>query len=214
MPASAGISGTEEKMISHLRGELTYIAENRVEIDTGAVAFEVQVPMSVIDRLPGIGSPVELYTYLNVKEDEMSLFGFANRDSLDMFKMLITVSGIGPKGALGILSSMSPSDIRFAVLSQDVKAISKAPGIGAKTAQRLIIELKDKVSLSDGFDHLNDSDSPAAQTADTEEKSEAVIALTVLGYSNTDAYRAVQSVDAAGKTTEEILKEALKRIGR
>ena len=201
-------------MISHLRGELTHVAENRVEIDTGAMAFEVQVPMSVIDGMPGLGSIVELYTYLNVKEDEMSLFGFANRDSLDMFKMLITDSGIGPKGALGILSSMSPSDIRFAVLSQDVKAIAKSPGIGAKTAQRLIIELKDKVSLSDGFEHLSDSNALSSRNGDESEKTEAVIALTVLGYSNTDAYRAVQGVDTAGKTTEEILKEALKRIGR
>ncbi|MBQ6036729.1 MAG: Holliday junction branch migration protein RuvA [Lachnospiraceae bacterium] len=201
-------------MISHLRGELTYVRENKVEIDTGALGFEVQVPMTVIDRLPGIGSPIELFTYMNVKEDEMSLFGFPDRDSLDMFKLLITVSGIGPKGALGILSSMTPSDIRFAVLSQDVKAISKAPGIGSKTAQRLIIELKDKVSLSDGLEHMNDDVRPVGNASDSSEKSEAIIALTVLGYSNTDAFRAVSGIDTAGKTTEEILKEALKRIGR
>ena len=201
-------------MISHLRGELTYVRENKVEIDTGALGFEVQVPMTVIDRLPGIGSPIELFTYMNVKEDEMSLFGFPDRDSLDMFKLLITVSGIGPKGALGILSSMTPSDIRFAVLSQDVKAISKAPGIGSKTAQRLIIELKDKVSLSDGLEHMNDDVRPVGNASDSSEKSEAIIALTVLGYSNTDAVRAVSGIDTAGKTTEEILKEALKRIGR
>ena len=205
----------EADMISHLRGELTYISENRIEIDTGAIGFEVMVPMSVIDRLPGIGSTIELFTYMNVKEDEMSLFGFLNRDSLDMFRLLITVSGIGPKGALGILSSMSPSDIRFAVLSQDVKAISKAPGIGSKTAQRLIIELKDKVSLSDGLDHMNDDVTSSGNvSADTSEKSEAIIALTVLGYSNSDALRAVSGIDTAGKTTEEILKEALKKIGR
>ncbi|MBR3036550.1 MAG: Holliday junction branch migration protein RuvA [Lachnospiraceae bacterium] len=201
-------------MISHLRGELTYVRENKVEIDTGALGFEVQVPMTVIDRLPGIGSPIELFTYMNVKEDEMSLFGFPDRDSLDMFKLLITVSGIGPKGALGILSSMTPSDIRFAVLSQDVKAISKAPGIGSKTAQRLIIELKDKVSLSDGLEHMNDDVRPVGNASDSSEKSEAIIALTVLGYSNTDAFRAVSGIDTAEKTTEEILKEALKRIGR
>ncbi len=201
-------------MISHLRGELTYVRENKVEIDTGALGFEVQVPMTVIDRLPGIGSPIELFTYMNVKEDEMSLFGFPDRDSLDMFKLLITVSGIGPKGALGILSSMTPSDIRFAVLSQDVKAISKAPGIGSKTAQRLIIERKDTVSLSDGLEHMNDDVRPVGNASDSSEKSEAIIALTVLGYSNTDAFRAVSGIDTAGKTTEEILKEALKRIGR
>ena len=204
-------------MISFVRGTLSAVFENRVEIDTGSIGYEIFVPVSVLEELPPVEEDVQLYTYLNVKEDEMSLFGFLTRDALEIFKLLITVSGIGPKGALGVLSAMSPTDVRFAVLSGDAKAFAKAPGIGPKTAQRLIIELKDKVSLEDGLEHFNDAPVSGKRTVDPEEasaKSEAIVALTVLGYSNSDALRAVNGIDLRNKTTEEILKEALKKLGR
>ncbi len=203
-------------MISFIRGTLESVSENKIEIDTGALGYEVNVPVSVIEKLPSPGSEIKVYTYLSHKEDEMSLFGFDTKDALQMFKLLINVNGIGPRGALGILSVFTPSDLRFAVLAGDAKAISKAPGIGPKTAQRLIIELKDKVSLEDGLAHFNDDVQPAAgrnDSADMSAKNEAVVALTVLGYSNSEALKAVQGIDVTGLTTEDILKEALKKIG-
>lgn len=201
-------------MISFIRGTVYSVSESKVEIDTGSFGFEVNVPMTVIDTLPPVGEDTELYTYLNVREDEMSLFGFSSRDELFMFRMLINVSGIGPKGALAILSTLSPTDIRFAVLSKDAKALSKAPGIGAKTAERIIIELKDRVSLEDGLESFTSSHKTKEDSMEASAKAEAITALTVLGYSNSDALRAVNGIDPTGKTTEDILKEALKHIGR
>ncbi len=202
-------------MISFVRGTLAGVSENKIEIDTGALGYEVNVPASVLDELPPIGTEVKVYTYLSHKEDEMSLFGFTTKDALAMFKLLINVNGIGPRGALGILSVFTPVDLRFAVLAGDAKAISRAPGIGPKTAQRLIIELKDKVSLEDGLAHFNDDVQPAAgknNAADMSAKNEAVVALTVLGYSNSEALKAVQGIDVTGMTTEDILKAALKKL--
>ncbi len=201
-------------MIAFVRGILNARTESSVIVDAGGLGFEIFVPLSVQDRLPAIGDEVTLHTYMNVKEDGMSLYGFLNRDDLSMFKMLITVSGVGPKGAQAILSCLSADDLRFAILSQDAKAISKAQGVGARTAQRVILELKDKVSLDDGFSHLSESVSGGRNAAETSERNEAIMALTVLGYSNSDAMRAVAAVDTEGKSTEEILHEALKQMGR
>ena len=202
-------------MIAFVRGVLVRKTDNSAVIDTGGLGFEVFVPLSALEVLPPAGNEVTLHTYLNVKEDEMSLYGFPDRDDLAMFKLLITVSGIGPKGAQSILSALSADDLRFAILSQDVRAISKAPGIGLKTAQRLIMELKDKVDLDDGFSHLAETAGDAGRTpSSSTERSDAVAALTVLGYSGTDALRAVSSVNTEGKSTEEILREALKKLGR
>ena len=202
-------------MIAFVRGVLVRKTDNSAVIDTGGLGFEVFVPLSALEALPPAGNEVTLHTYLNVKEDEMSLYGFPDRDDLTMFKLLITVSGIGPKGAQSILSALSADDLRFAILSQDVRAISKAPGIGLKTAQRLIMELKDKVDLDDGFSHLAETAGDAGRTpSSSTERSDAVAALTVLGYSGTDALRAVSSVNTEGKSTEEILREALKKLGR
>lgn len=200
-------------MISFVRGVLVQRTENSAILDTGGIGFEIFVPVSALEKLPPVGNEVTLYTYMNVKEDEMSLYGFIDRDDLAMFRLLITVSGIGPKGAQAILSGLSADDLRFAILSQDVKAISKAQGVGAKTAQRVIMELKDKVDISDGFSHLAEVPAPGRQAASSE-RNDAVMALTVLGYSNSDALKAVSRVQTEGKSTEEILHDALKLLGR
>lgn len=200
-------------MISFIRGTVSSVSENKVEIDTGSFGFEVNVPMSVIGNLPPVGEDTELYTHLNVKEDEMSLYGFSTRDELQMFRLLINVSGIGPKGAISMLSALTPTDIRFAVMAKDAKALSKAPGIGAKTAERIIIELKDRVSLEDSLDSFSGpSHKSGASLGDTSAKNEAITALTALGYSGSEALKAVNGIDTEGKTTEDILKEALKRL--
>ena len=201
-------------MIAFIRGILNARTENSVIIDVNGLGFEVFIPLSVQEQLPSIGDELTLYTYMNVKEDEMSLYGFLDRDDLSMFKLLISVSGIGPKGAQSILSGLSADDLRFAILSQDVKAISKAPGVGPRTAQRVILELKDKVNLEDGFSRLSESTSVGRGSKVPSERNDAIMALTVLGYSNTDAMRAVTSIDTEGKSTEDILHEALKKLGR
>ena len=202
-------------MIAFVKGTIEEIRDGSVTVDAGAIGYEVNVPGSVLESVR-IGAEVKLYTYLNVREDEMSLFGFLTRDSLEMFRLLITVNGIGPKGALGILSALSPSDLRFAILAGDAKALSRAPGIGQKTAQRIAMELKDKVSLSDGLEHLNDDIRPASALSDAETtaKNDALIALTELGFSSSDALKAISRVDISGRTAEEILKDALKGLGR
>ena len=201
-------------MIAFVRGILNARTENSVIVDAGGLGFEIYIPLSVQERLPAIGDEVTLYTYMNVKEDEMSLYGFLDRDDLSMFKLLISVSGIGPKGAQSILSGLSADDLRFAILSQDVKAISKAPGVGPRTAQRVILELKDKVNLDDGFAHLSADASTGRGAASPSERNDAIMALTVLGYSNMDAMRVVTGIDTEGKSTEDILHEALKKLGR
>ena len=154
---------------------------------------------------------------MNVREDLLQLFGFMTRDDLEVFKMLITVSGIGPKGALGILGVMSADDVRFAVMSEDAKTISKAPGIGAKTARKLIIELKDKLNFKDVIEGaLDRGESAAANNSSSSDKqiiSDAVEALTALGYSASDAMKAVRMVEMTDDmTVEMLLKLSLKNM--
>ena len=201
-------------MISYIKGELTEVFEDTVVVETNGIGYNIRVPGSVLDRLPSVGSSVWIYTYLYVKEDAMNLFGFLNRDDLSVFKLLLNVSGIGPKGALAILSTIGPDDLRFAVLSEDVKTISSAPGIGAKTAKRLIIELKDKLKLAEVFETALANKEKATSENDVMlARNEAVEALVALGYASAQAMKAVQQVEnAEEKDSEQILKEALKKL--
>ena len=165
--------------------------------------------------LPQPGNEVKLYTYLNVKEDAMQLFGFLTKDDLDIFKLVIGVSGIGPKGGLNILSCMSPDELRFAIMSGDAKAISAAPGIGKKTAEKLILELRDKVDIEDVLEHAAHGGDEASFTAEGGEsgmQAEAVQALVALGYGSAESMRAVRKTSPDCASVEEILKEALKYL--
>ncbi|RZT02026.1 Holliday junction branch migration protein RuvA [Cuneatibacter caecimuris] len=198
-------------MIGYIKGELTEVLQDSVLIENQGTGWQIYVPGALFQSLPPIGSKIKLYTYLQVKEDGVSLFGFYTRDDLEIFKMLISVSGIGPKGALGVLSVMTPDDLRFAVLSDDAKAISKAPGIGHKTAQKVILELKDKLKLEDAFEKKLSHQTAAA--ASTDAVQEAVLALTALGYANSEALRAVRQVDGGAEMdVESLLKAALKQM--
>ena len=165
--------------------------------------------------LPQIGEEIKLHTYLNVREDAMQLFGFLTRDDLEIFRLLIGVSGIGPKGGLSILSKLSADDLRFAVLSGDAKAISSAPGIGKKTAEKVIIELKDKLNLEEMLEPKDVSSSAEVVGGGLagEIQTEAVQALVALGYGSTESLRAVKKVDLEqAKTVEDVLKQALKNL--
>lgn len=199
-------------MISYIKGELVEVTEDSVVLDHGGMGFSIMMPGSILAKLPAIGSELKVHTYLYVKEDVLGLYGFLTKDDLKVFKLLITVSGIGPKGALAILSTMSPDDLRFAVLAGDAKTISKTPGIGSKTAQKLIIELKDKLKIEDVLDGADGGYEAQSDMADTA-AAEAVMALTALGYSAADATRAVKLVDNAGDMdSEALLKAALKKL--
>ena len=180
-------------MISYIKGELVELTENAIVLDHDGMGFLIMMPASILSKLPAIGSEL--------------------KDDLKVFRLLITVSGIGPKGALAILSTMSPDDLRFAVLAGDSKTISKAPGIGSKTAQKLIIELKDKLKIEDVLDGGADGGyEPQSDMGDTA-AAEAVMALTALGYSSADATRAVRQVDGgADMDSEALLKAALKKL--
>ena len=132
-------------MISYVKGRLADIFGDTIVVEAGSLGFNIRVPLSLLDTLPDIGREVLIYTYFQVKEDAMTLYGFSSRQDLDMFKMLIGVNGVGPKGALAILSVLTPDSLRIALVTGDAKAIAKAPGVGSKTAQRIILDLKDKV---------------------------------------------------------------------
>ncbi len=195
-------------MITYIVGELTYIDNNTIILEACGVGYEITVPESVITSLPGIGSSIKIYTYQNVKEDALDLYGFLTMDDLKIFKQLITVNGIGPKGALSILSVISPDELRLAVISDDVKKIQSAPGIGSKTAQKLIIELKDKLKIEGVVYDLHDEKDIVKSV-----RGEAVSALISLGYSNSESVSAVSTlVITENMTSEDILKQALKKL--
>lgn len=198
-------------MIGFLRGTVDVVSADSVLIDVNGIGFDVNISTSTAAEMPGTGEEVRLYTYLAVREDDMSLFGFLHREELDYFKLIIKVSGIGPKGAQGILSVLNVADLRFAILTGDAKAISRAPGIGSKTAQKLIVELKDKVTDAESFESTAVSGKKGADVAISDDRTEAAEALIALGYSETEAYRAVRSADVKeGSDANTILKAALK----
>ncbi len=205
-------------MIAYVNGIIEYIEEGLCVVDVGGIGMNVFISGSTMDRMPGIGEAVKLYTYTSVKEDSFTLYGFLSRDELSLFKMLITVNGIGPKGGLSILSVMTPDDLRFAIMAGDSKSISAAPGIGKKTAERITLELRDKIKVSED-DMLGNS---ARVTMDdltgdaSSARDEAVAALVALGYNSTDAMKAVRKVlkadEGAASDTEVLLKLALKEM--
>ncbi len=199
-------------MIGFIKGEIADVTEDILILETGGVGFEIKISAGTAAELPAAGEEIKIYTYMSVKEDDISLFGFLTKDDLSFFKLLITVSGIGPKGAQQILSALSPDDLRFAILAGDAGSISKAPGIGLKTAQKVILELKDKISLEEAFEER--SAHAASDSMLSDAGSEAAEALVALGYSSTDAFRAVKRSDVSDDmSANDILKAALKHIG-
>ena len=201
-------------MLSGIRGTLVHIDENTAEIDVGGVTFEVNVPSTLFVNRPSVGEELQLYTYLSVREDDLSLFGFESREERTLFRMLITVSGIGPKGALQVLSTMRPNDLVAAILSEDAKSIARAPGIGQKTAQKVVLELKDKVSGMPvtGLSGIA-GPSESRAYAENETKHDVILALTELGFSGSDAYKAVAALPD-DLDASKMLNLALKQISR
>ena len=210
-------------MIAVIEGTLIKKTAYTVVVATASgLGYELFVPVTDLEQMPANGSKVMLHTYLQVKEDGVALFGFLEEEALQIFKLLITVNGIGPKGAIGILSGISLDDLRFAVLAEDSKTISKIPGIGPKTAAKLVLELKDKFKLEDAIEAKlihgaqeasksgkNSADAAKAATL----KDEAAQALVALGYSMTGAVKVLKEMEITDTTTvEDLVKYGLKNI--
>ncbi len=201
-------------MIAYINGILSDISADSIVVDVSGIGWQVFVSGQVLDSLPSIGEKIKIYTWLQVREDAMALFGFLTKEDLKLFKLLLGVSGIGPKGALAILSVMAADDLRFAILGDDAKTIAKTPGVGIKTAKRLILELKDKVSIEETLGQAAADEKPVQPEAGSSSvKAEAVMALTALGYSSSEAWKVLSKITAAeGMGVEELLKQALKNM--
>ncbi len=202
-------------MIAFVRGTAVDMTENSVIVETGGIGYEIYMTGTDLSQIH-MGEEVKIHTYFNVREDAMQLYGFRSKDDLQMFKLLLGVNGVGPKAAVGVLAGITADELRFAILSDDVKTLSKAPGIGKKTAQKLILELKDKMKLEDAFEIklAHEQEKAAAGLGEVSDgRQEAVEALVALGYSSTDALRAVRKVtDVAPDDVEGLLKAALKNF--
>jgi len=199
-------------MFYSVNGTLMKTTESFAVIDCGGVGFKLSVSTNTLSKLIHLGEKVCLFTHLSVREDALELFGFYTEEELDAFKLLIGVSGIGPKAALAILSVMTPGQLALAVENGDAKSISRAQGVGGKTASRVILELKDKIGKS--ITASDDGDSIPPVQSSSENVSEARDALLVLGYKRAEADAVLKKIDTAGMEVEEIIREALKRLMR
>ena len=199
-------------MFYYLNGVVAEMEANLAVIDCGGVGYACATTNYTLSQLKK-GERAKLYTYMNVREDAVELFGFASQSELHSFKLLLGVSGVGPKAALSILSANTPANLAMAVVMGDEKALTAAPGIGKKIAQRIILELKDKMSLEDAFEKKLAHEQDNALPSSADESSEAVMALTALGYPSSDALRAVRAVDGhETMDVEQLLKAALKNL--
>lgn len=195
-------------MISYIIGVVDSIESDRVIVEHNEMGYNIFMPNASLERI-GVGEKLKIYTYFSVREDAMQLYGFLTKDELELFKKLIAVSGVGPKGGLAIISACPGDFLQMAIISGDAKAISKAQGIGAKTAQRIIIELKDKIDIEDMISVKGTEKATVNSTV----QSDAIEALLALGYSRTDAFNAVKKVEISeNMDVEFVLKSALKNI--
>ena len=201
-------------MYAYIKGEVVRIRDDSLVLDNNGIGYRILVPSSVLESGIRTGDEVLLHTYFAVREDAMLLYGFLSEDDLEMFRLLLGVSGIGPKGALGVMSGLTADTLRFAVLSGDATTIAKAPGIGKKTAQKIILELKDKVDLEDAFEKKVSHTEERTRAGEDSPEREAVLALTALGYSNAQALKAVRKAASYTEeiTVEKLLKAALREM--
>ncbi len=200
-------------MISFIKGIAAYVDAEGVIVDNHGIGYQVKTPSSIVDKVR-TGDEVILQTHLYVREDMITLYGFLTSEELHTFQTLLGVNGIGPKAALSVLSTMTVSDLYYAIFSEDAKAISRTPGIGLKGARRMIMELKDKLDLQDiAGEQPTEESAPAAPLTGIDSVADTIEAMTALGYSNGEAYRAVHGVKgAADMDSERLLKEALKVV--
>jgi holliday junction DNA helicase RuvA len=199
-------------VITFLEGKLAGALPTQAIVDVGGVGYEVFIPLSSYDKLPPVGQGIRILTHLAVREDAHVLYGFMTSSERDLFRLLVNnVSGIGPKLALAVLSGMSVSNFKSAVVNSDIAAISKISGLGKKTAERIVLELKDKLGVAAAWEAASATHAP---TLEQEQANEAVLALIALGYKQVDAHKAIRDLQTQGekKPAEELVKLALKKM--
>lgn len=201
-------------MYAYIKGILAAKESESIIVEAGGIGYSIAAPLSTIEALGQTGQEVKVHTYLYVREDAMNLYGFATNEELGMFKLLLTVSGVGPKAALSLLSAISPSKFSLAVISNDPKTLTRAQGIGTKIAQRIILELKDKISKEQVEQSKDNGFLEEINTTGRSRLSEAVSALMVLGYSAVEANKAIAAVYSDDLDLETIIRNALKGLAR
>lgn len=203
-------------MLAYIKGILEIKTKGYIVVEAGGLGYKIFMPESTIANTGNIGDKVQIYTFMRVREDDVSLYGFLTNEELRMFELLLSVSGIGAKGALGILSNITPSQFALAVISNDVAILKKVPGIGSKTAQRAILELKDKlkkeqeISIEEGEEVSNIEQ----DIKENEKVSEAISALQVLGYSKREIVEALQTIEVTSLSVEDIIKKGLANLAK
>ena len=198
-------------MIAYVSGLLADIEASSAVVDVNGVAYRVFTPVREDLVRIGVGNKITLYTYLKVSQDDVQLFGFIRKSDLELFKMLIGVNGVGPRYALAILTQLEADAVQFAIASGDSKALTKVSGIGAKTAQRIVLDLKDKVGMPERSD-IGNTVAITSAASGTGVAAEAAAAMEALGYSRTEAMQVLQRIDTEGRTVDQILKDALKQL--
>ena len=203
-------------MLAYIKGILEIKTKGYIVVEAGGLGYKIFMPESTIANTGNIGDKVQIYTFMRVREDDVSLYGFLTNEELRMFELLLSVSGIGAKAALGILSNITPSQFALAVISNDVAILKKVPGIGSKTAQRAILELKDKlkkeqeISIEEGEELSNIEQ----DIKENEKVSEAISALQVLGYSKREIVEALQTIEVTSLSVEDIIKKGLANLAK
>lgn len=197
-------------MISYIKGKLDSKNIDNIVVDVGGIGYKIFMSITSIDRVGEIGNDVKIYTYMRVREDDVSLYGFCTNEELKMFEQLLGVSGVGAKSALTILSNISPSSFALAIISDDIATLKSLPGIGAKSAQRMILELKDKMKTQDAIEIQA---IPTKVIVKNDKMKDAIEALQVLGYARKDIEVVISNIDVNSLSVEEVIKQALKYLG-
>lgn len=197
-------------MISYIKGKLEIKNVDSIVIDVGGIGYKIYMSANSINKIGEVGNIVKIHTYMRVREDDISLYGFCTNEELKMFEQLLGVSGVGAKSALTILANISPSSFALAIISGDINVLKSLPGIGAKSAQRMILELKDKLKTQDA---IETEIVPIKDVIQNDKAKDAVEALQVLGYARKDIEQAISKIDTNELTVEEIIKQGLKYLG-
>lgn len=195
-------------MYQYIIGDIEEINEDNIVIENNGIGYIIYTSKNSIMNIGQNTLNRKIYTHLVVREDVMSLYGFTSKEELEMFKLLITVTKIGPKVGIGILSAMNPSNIKISIMSGDTKALSRAPGVGKKTAERIILELKDKIGDNIMYDEGSNAKVPIDET------EEVIVALNSLGYTRNEIFKALSVIDIKDKKTEDIIKLALRKLSK
>lgn len=199
-------------MYAYIKGTLEEKTKDSIVIDAGGIGYRIFISEQSLSKLGELGETIKVYTHYHVREDNISLYGFLNNEELKMFELLLQVSGIGAKTAITMLSNITPSQFALAVISNDIKELVKIPGIGTKSAQRMILELKDKLKVENAIEEK--SETKSEEISNVEAINEATQALQILGYNKAEIKRVFEKIQLKNVSTEEIIKSALKNLAR